>query len=127
MTANKADCTLWIEMNMEWAGRRVVVDELDVQSKGLRGGRAAVARVDDMESDNGGIHESCMSYWCGHLVGFLLRELDVDMGGPCVEGEDTGNNLDVAQDYGFHRHGGRKVRFENKTKAQNLGACKENG
>jgi hypothetical protein len=114
----RTNCTLWIEMNMEWAGRRFVDDEL---SEDLRGGRAAVARMDDTEGDNG------MSYWRDHPVGFLLRELDVDTGGPCVEGEDTSNNLDVAQDYGFHRHGGWKVRFENKTKAQGLGACKENG
>jgi len=117
---NKTDCILWIEMNMEWAGRRFVDDELDVQSEGLRGGREAVAGVGDTEGDNG------MSYWRDHPVGFLLRKLDVDTGGPCVEGEDTSDNSDVAQDYGFHRHGG-KVRFENKTKAQGLGACKENG
>jgi hypothetical protein len=121
MRANKTDCTLWIEMNMEWAGRRFVDDELDVQSEGLHGGRVAVAKLGDTEGDNG------MRYWRDHPVGFLLRELDVDTDGPCVEGEDRSDNLDVAQDYGFHRHGGWKVRLENETKAQDLGACKENG
>lgn len=122
---SKADCTLWIEeMKMGCAGRCVDDDESDAQSKGLRGCRVAVVQEDDTD-DNGGIRENYMNYWYDLLVELLLKGLHVDMGGSCVE--DTSSNLEVAQDCGFHRSGGKGVDFGYKTKAQDLGLCKANG